>query len=83
MNTDKCEYIDQQIIKLQEAPELIPTGEMPRTLLLTVDRELTDKVTPGNRVKVVGILAITKGNDDKGMNKSVKRSYIKVLGLQS
>jgi DNA replication licensing factor MCM5 len=55
---DKCSFIDQQTLKLQEAPELIPTGEMPRTFLLTVDRELTDKVTPGNRVKIIGILSI-------------------------
>ena len=88
MNTDKCEYIDQQIIKLQEAPELIPTGEMPRSLLLTVDRDLTDKCTPGNRIKVMGILSITKGskgNADSNSNKQVKnhvqRSYIKVLGI--
>jgi len=47
-------------LKLQEAPELIPTGEMPRTILLTVDRALTDKVTPGNRIKIMGILSITK-----------------------
>lgn len=56
--TDRCEYIDQQSLKLQEAPELIPTGEMPRTFLLSCDRYLTDKVTPGNRVKIVGILSI-------------------------
>jgi DNA replication licensing factor MCM5 len=59
MNTDKCSFIDQQIIKLQEAPELIPTGEMPRHVLMTCDRQLTDRCTPGNRVKVVGILSIT------------------------
>ena len=73
MDTDQCEFIDQQIIKLQEAPELIPTGEMPRTLLLTTDRNLTDICTPGNRVKVVGILSITKssssGGDTGGANK--------------
>jgi len=90
MDTDACEYIDQQIMKLQEAPELIPTGEMPRSVLLTVDRELTDKLTPGNRVKIVGILSITKksqGNADANSNKQVtnyvQRSYIKVLGMQS
>ena len=90
MNTDKSEYIDQQIIKLQEAPELIPTGEMPRSLMLTLDRDLTDKCTPGNRIKVMGVLAITKGgqnNADSGAGKQVKklvqRSYIRVLGIQS
>mmetsp|Transcript_19584 Transcript_19584/g.14292 ORF Transcript_19584/g.14292 Transcript_19584/m.14292 type:complete len:150 (-) Transcript_19584:1137-1586(-) len=56
--TEKCEYVDQQYLKLQEAPELIPTGEMPRTFGMTVDRYLADKVTPGNRVKVVGVLSI-------------------------
>jgi len=68
MNTDKCEFIDQQILKLQEAPELIPTGEMPRHVLLTCDRNLTDIITPGNRVKVVGILAITKKQSGQDSN---------------
>lgn len=27
---------------------------------MTIDRFLTDRVTPGNRVKVVGVLSITK-----------------------
>jgi DNA replication licensing factor MCM5 len=72
MHTDECEFMDQQILKLQEAPELIPTGEMPRSLMLTCDRHLTDKCTPGNRVKVVGILSITssnKNNADSNSNK--------------
>ncbi len=56
--TDRCSYVDHQSLKLQEAPELIPTGEMPRTFLLTCDRYLTDRVTPGNRVKIVGVLSI-------------------------
>jgi DNA replication licensing factor MCM5 len=90
MNTDKCDFVDQQVLKLQEAPELIPTGEMPRTVLLTTDRGLTDKCTPGNRVKIVGILSITRAqtkNADttarSGPKNHVQRSYIKVLGIQS
>ena len=47
---------------------MIPTGEMPRSMVLIVDRELTDKVTPGNRVKVVAVLGIhsssSGGNSD-------------------
>ena len=56
--SEQCKFLDQQTLKLQEAPECIPTGEMPRTFVVTVDRELTDKLTPGNRVKLVGILGI-------------------------
>jgi DNA replication licensing factor MCM5 len=65
---------------LQEAPELIPTGEMPRTFILTADRELTDKVTPGNRVKIIGILAI---REKSGQSAAQNLSYIRVLGIQS
>lgn len=35
---DQCEYIDQQTLKMQESPEVVPTGEMPRNILLSVDR---------------------------------------------
>jgi DNA replicative helicase MCM subunit Mcm2 (Cdc46/Mcm family) len=60
---------------------------MPRTLQLTVDRELTDKVTPGNRVRVVGILSIldpvgkSDMNSNKQIGQTVRMSYIRVLGL--
>ena len=83
---EKCKFIDQQTLKLQDAPELIPTGEMPRTLILTVDRELTDKVTPGNRVKIVGVLSIMQqqqggvGASGQGV-RGVNKSYIKVYGI--
>jgi DNA replication licensing factor MCM5 len=35
---DNCEFFDQQTLKLQESPEVVPTGEMPRNIMLTVDR---------------------------------------------
>ena len=69
---DSSEFFDQQMMTMQEAPELIPTGEMPRSLLLTCDRSLTDKCTPGNRVKVVGILTITKKANDNADSNSNK-----------
>ena len=61
---------------------------MPRTFIVTVDRELTDKVTPGNRVKLVGILGIIAqqmgGTGASGQaNKGVNKSYIRAVGLQS
>ena len=77
---DKSDFMDQQRLKLQEAPELIPTGEMPRSLVLIVDRELTDKVTPGNRVKVVAILGI-HSREAGGGNERVNSSYLRVIGL--
>lgn len=39
----------------QERPEDVPTGELPRTLLMVADRHLVGRVTPGTRVRVTGI----------------------------
>ncbi len=60
---------------------------MPRTFSLLCDRHLSDKVTPGNRVIIVGILSILGRNANTNANKQVKShvqvSYIRVLGIQS
>lgn len=36
----------------------VPTGELPRNLLLAVDRNMVQKTVPGTRVTVVGIYSI-------------------------
>ena len=35
---DKCKCVDFQVIKLQEIPESVPNGEMPRHMQLYCDR---------------------------------------------
>jgi DNA replicative helicase MCM subunit Mcm2 (Cdc46/Mcm family) len=60
---------------------------MPRTFSLLCDRYLADKVTPGNRVKIVGILSILNRNANANSNKQIRShvqvSYIRVLGIMS
>jgi DNA replication licensing factor MCM5 len=34
----KSAFIDSQTLKLQEAPDMVPVGELPRHMLLSVDR---------------------------------------------
>jgi DNA replication licensing factor MCM5 len=84
---DESLYVDQQTLKLQEAPEQVPTGEMPRHILLAADRHLVDRVSPGTRVSIIGIYSIfrkqtskTSAGNRKG-NESVRTPYLKVLGL--
>ncbi|KIZ00585.1 putative DNA replication licensing factor MCM5 [Monoraphidium neglectum] len=52
---DRSKFVDQQTLKLQERPEDVPTGELPRTLLMVADRHLVGRVSPGTRVRVTGI----------------------------
>lgn len=43
---------------LQESPEVVPTGEMPRNIIVVLDRNLVDKVSPGTRVSIMGIASL-------------------------
>lgn len=51
----KSTFADQQTLKLQEAPDMVPVGELPRHMLLSADRYLTGKVVPGSRIVATGI----------------------------
>jgi len=83
---DKCKYIDQQTLKLQESPEVVPTGEMPRHVLLSCDRSLAGKLAPGTRISVLGIASIFNSSGSKRkMNASsvaIRTPYIKMVGME-
>ena len=51
----KSTFADQQTLKLQEAPDMVPVGELPRHMLLSADRHLAGKVVPGSRIVATGI----------------------------
>ncbi|KAK9883161.1 hypothetical protein WA026_001361 [Henosepilachna vigintioctopunctata] len=84
---DKCKCVDFQILKLQELPDGIPQGEIPRHVTLYCDRYLCDKVVPGNRVTVLGVFSIkkiskpTKDVKDKAIT-GVRAAYMRVIGIQ-
>uniref|UniRef100_A0A8D0H3A0 DNA replication licensing factor MCM5 n=1 Tax=Sphenodon punctatus TaxID=8508 RepID=A0A8D0H3A0_SPHPU len=84
---DKCKCVDFQTLKLQESPDAVPHGEMPRHMQLYCDRYLCDKVVPGNRVTIMGIYSIkktgqtkNKGRDNVGVG--IRSSYVRVVGIQ-
>ncbi|XP_074650291.1 DNA replication licensing factor mcm5-like [Tubulanus polymorphus] len=85
---DKCKCVDFQVLKLQEAPEAVPNGEMPRHMQLYCDRYLTEKVVPGNRVTIIGIYSIKKmnaGTSKRGardkVNVGIRSPYLRVIGI--
>lgn len=84
---DKCVCVDFQILKLQELPDFVPQGEIPRHLQLFCDRSLCDSVVPGNRVLIQGIFSIKKvgkPNKQDGREKAiigVRAPYMRVVGI--
>ncbi|CAD7698596.1 unnamed protein product [Ostreobium quekettii] len=84
--SNQSKFVDQQTLKLQERPEDVPTGEMPRNVILIVDRHLVDRVTPGMRVNAVGIFSIYQAHGAKAKQDSlgsltVRQPYIRVVGI--
>ena len=50
------EYKDVQTIQLQEMPERVPTGQLSRGIEIVLQDDLVDKVKPGDRVQINGVL---------------------------
>ncbi len=53
---DESTFIDWQNIRIQERPEELPAGQLPRFIDAILSEDLVDKARPGDRVTVVGIL---------------------------
>ncbi|CAH0491005.1 unnamed protein product [Peronospora farinosa] len=79
---DKSDYVDQQTLKLQENPEVVPTGEMPRNLALIADRHLVDKASPGTRVSVVGITSVINSGGKTVGAVAIRTLYLRVVGIE-
>ena len=78
---DKCTFVDTQQLKLQEAPETVPTGEMPRTVLVHVDRVYADRIAPGTRVRFLAIASMSAAA--RGAAAGVRVPYLRAVGVVS
>lgn len=78
---DKSTFIDQQVLKLQESPEDVPVGELPRNILLTVDRFQANKAVPGSRCTVLGIYSIYQSKIKSPGAVAIRNPYLRVVGM--
>jgi DNA replication licensing factor MCM5 len=84
---ESSQFVDQQIIKLQEAPDQVPVGELPRHVLISTDRYLTNRVVPGTRCTVTGIFSIYQNKQSKGSSSTsavaIRTPYLRAVGIHS
>lgn len=75
---EKSFYIDWQKVVIQERPEEIPPGQIPRSVEAVLSRDIVDKARPGDRVVVTGILRV----DVQGRKaRPVYGMYVEVLSI--
>lgn len=77
---DQCSFEDQQSIKLQELPEEVPTGELPRHATVVVDRYLVDRIAPGARVIVIAVVSV---QEKKSREADKARGAGRIAGLRA
>jgi DNA replication licensing factor MCM5 len=81
---DVSKFQDHQTIKLQERPEHVPNGDMPRHLLASCDRNLVSKVKAGSRVEVIGIYSTfqSKKSNDDSKGSGIRQPYLQLVGIE-
>ena len=82
---EKCRCVDFQILKLQESPDAVPTGEMPRHMQAFCERYMTERVVPGNKVIFLAIFSIRRvvggGGRGQQMGVGLRKPYLRVVGV--
>jgi DNA replication licensing factor MCM5 len=82
---DESVFSDRQKLKLQEAPEKVPTGEMPRSVMVAVEKGLVDKAPPGTRVNLFCVPTLFNGGNgtpgQRGGQGSVQKVYLRCVGM--
>ncbi|RPA76838.1 putative DNA replication licensing factor Mcm5 [Ascobolus immersus RN42] len=83
---EKSEFVDSQKLKLQEAPDAVPVGDLPRHIELYADRYLCNRVVAGTRCTVMGIFSIFDGGKSargKAADVAIRNPYIRLVGIQT
>ena len=83
---ESCQFIDQQVLKIQEAPDQVPVGELPRHILVSADRYLANRVVPGTRCTIMGIFTIYNSKGGSKSNNAavaIRNPYLRAVGITS
>jgi replicative DNA helicase Mcm len=59
---EKSMFIDWQLLTLQERPEDVPPGQLPRSIDVVLTEDIVDTVRPGDRVSLVGVVKLLRGS---------------------
>ncbi|MCS7125934.1 MAG: minichromosome maintenance protein MCM [Aigarchaeota archaeon] len=79
---EKSEYYDYQIIGVQEKPEDLPPGQLPRSIDIGLRGDLVDRARPGDRVIVTGILYAVQEKTGEAPLKTSKL-YLEAVSIET
>jgi len=72
------EFIDWQSVMIQEIPEDLPPGRIPRAIQAILTYDLVDSVKPGDRVNLMGTFKSVLAQSTNSMNSTLFKTFIDV-----
>ncbi|WXG41077.1 MAG: minichromosome maintenance protein MCM [Candidatus Freyarchaeum deiterrae] len=75
---EESKFIDWQKIRIQEKPEELPPGQLPRSLDAILIDDIVDTARPGDRITLTGILHSTPETTLRGGSLVTFRSFLEV-----
>lgn len=83
MDYDLCKFESKILLKLQESPDQIQSGETPTSANLLAYNDIVADITAGDRVKVVCIYRVRpeRMNDVNSMLRAQFKQYLEVLSI--
>ena len=84
---DESTFINSQEIRIQERPEDLPPGQLPRWIDIRLFEDIVDTARPGDRVSVVGIVRpvqqfLSRRGRLRTFNLSLDANFIEVAGKE-
>lgn len=76
---DESKYMDTQTVKLQEPLENLSGGDQPRQINIILEDDLVDTLTPGDKIRITGILKTVRDDKTKRFNNYIYGNYFEPL----
>ena len=85
---ESSSFIDFQEIRVQERPEDLPPGQLPRSIDVLLFEDLVDSARPGDRVSITGVVRVLEESGvrrgrPKGFELLIEANYVDVAGREA
>ncbi len=76
---EESQYMDTQTVKLQEPLENLSGGDQPRQINIVLEDDLVDTLTPGDKIRITGILRTVRDEKSKRFTNYIYGNFFEAL----
>ncbi len=79
---EQSRFVDWQKVRIQESPDELPPGQMPRSVDVVLEGDIVDLSRPGDLVKLAGVLQTTPDFSRHGGRLATFNVFIEANGVE-